>query len=72
MTYVPVPSEMLKQLYLSQRTLRQDLLAKDIGDLLDRNALLGLRVGCSTVINLLADITNDDREEGSQAYQTIP
>jgi hypothetical protein len=35
---------MLQQLYLSQRTLRQNLLAENIGDLLNRNSLLGLGI----------------------------
>lgn len=37
-------SEVLQQLDFSERTLGQDLLAEDIGDLLDGNALLGLVV----------------------------
>lgn len=41
-------TEMLKQLDLSQGPLGQDLLAEDIGDLLDGDALAGLDVGCGT------------------------
>jgi hypothetical protein len=41
-------TEMLKQLDLSQSPLGQDLLAEDIGDLLDGDALAGLDVGCGT------------------------
>jgi hypothetical protein len=37
-------SEMLEELDLSQRTLCQDLLAENIGHLLDRNAFLGLGI----------------------------
>jgi len=48
-------SEMLQQLYLSERTLRQDLLAEDIGDLLDRNAFLCLGIGRSTAMITLAE-----------------
>lgn len=43
-----MPSEVLKQLDLSQRTLRQDLLAEDIRDLLDRNPLIRLLIRRST------------------------
>jgi hypothetical protein len=45
-----VASEMLEQLDLSQRTLCEDLLAKDIGDFFDRNTFLGLLIGSSTMI----------------------
>lgn len=38
---------MLKQLYFSEGTLGQNLLAKDIGDLLDGDALASLPVVCS-------------------------
>lgn len=47
-TYIAVAPEMLKQLDLPQRPLREDLLAEDIGDFLDRNTLTGLDVGCRT------------------------
>ena len=36
-TYIAMSPEMLQQLNLTQRTLRKDLLAENIGDLLDRN-----------------------------------
>ena len=42
-------SEVLQKLDLSQRTLGQNLLAEDIGDLLDRNAFTGLAIGRGTV-----------------------
>ncbi|KAJ4983462.1 hypothetical protein SVAN01_11025 [Stagonosporopsis vannaccii] len=45
-TYVAVAAEVLQQLDLAQGALGQDLLAEDIGDLLDGNALAGLVVGC--------------------------
>jgi hypothetical protein len=41
-------TEMLKQLDLSQGALCEDLLAENIGDLLDRNAFSGLAIGGST------------------------
>lgn len=42
--YVTVSSEMLQELYLPQRTLRQNLFAEDIGHLLDRDTLLCLGI----------------------------
>lgn len=42
-------SEMLQELDFSEGALRKDLLAEDIGDLLDCDAFLGLPVGGSTV-----------------------
>ncbi len=42
-------SEVLQQLDLPQRALGQNLLAKNIGDLLDGNAFGGLHVGGSAV-----------------------
>jgi predicted metal-dependent TIM-barrel fold hydrolase len=47
--YIAMSSEVLQQLDLAQRTLRQDLLAEDIRDLLDRNTLVGLLVGRGTL-----------------------
>jgi hypothetical protein len=49
LTYITVSSEVLQKLDLSQGTLGQNLLAEDIGDLLDRNALIGLAIGRGTV-----------------------
>ena len=43
-TYVAVPAEMLEQLDLAQGALGEDLLAEDIGDLLDGDALVRLAV----------------------------
>ena len=61
---------MLQQLYLSQCTLCQNLLAEDIGDLLDRNSLLGLgvrsRAGKARVSGCLA------KQYREAAYQTMP
>lgn len=42
-------SKVLEQLYLSQGSFREDLLAEDIGDLLDSHAITSLDVGCRTV-----------------------
>jgi hypothetical protein len=44
-----MPSEVLQKLDLSKRSLGQDLLAEDIGDLLDGNALSSLIVCRSTI-----------------------
>jgi hypothetical protein len=43
-------SEVLQKLDLSQRTLGQNLLAEDIGNLLDRNAFLGLGIRGRTMM----------------------
>ncbi len=43
--YIAVASKMLQELDLSQGPLGQDLLAKDIGDLLNRYSLACLIVG---------------------------
>lgn len=43
-THIPVASEVLEELDLAQGALGEDLLAKDIGDLFDGNALVGLVV----------------------------
>lgn len=52
-----MPSEMLQQFYLSQCTLRQNLLAEDIRNLLNRNAFLGLGIRRSTeMVETLANI----------------
>jgi hypothetical protein len=42
-------SEMLQKLDFSQRSLRQDLLAEDICDLLDSDTFPSLTVGRSTI-----------------------
>jgi hypothetical protein len=42
LAYITMSSEMLQQLYFSQRTLREDLLGEDICNLLDRDAFVGL------------------------------
>jgi hypothetical protein len=42
-------SEMLEQFNLSQRTLCKNLLVEDIGNLLDCDALLSLRIRSSTI-----------------------
>lgn len=53
-------SEVLEQFDLAQGTLREDLLAEDIGDLFDSHALAGLVVGCSTSWHLVS-IGHEDR-----------
>lgn len=47
--YISVSSEVLQELYLAQSPLGQDLLAENIGDLLDGDALVGLVVDGGTV-----------------------
>ena len=47
-TYITMPSEMLQQFYLSQGTLRQNLLAENICHFLNRNAFLSLGIRGST------------------------
>ena len=42
-------SKVLQKLNLSQSSLCQNLLAKDIGDLLDGNTFIGLGVDCGTI-----------------------
>jgi len=66
-----VPPEVLQQLYLAQRTLRQDLLAEDIGNLLDRNSFLCLGVGRSTV-GRIDQLWVPTTVAYAETYQTIP
>jgi hypothetical protein len=47
-SYVAVSPEVLQQLDLAQGTLGQDLLAKDIGDLLDGDTLVGMVIDGGT------------------------
>lgn len=68
-TYIAMSSEMLQQLYLSQRTLGQDLLAEDIGDLLDRNPFLSLRIRSRTAISARQQM---DPEKRSRNELSIP
>jgi hypothetical protein len=61
-------SEVLQELDFAQGTLGQDLLAEDIGDLLDGHALAGLVVGGSAVAHgqhLL-------HHAAGASYQTMP
>ena len=48
-SYVAMASEVLQKLDFSQRSLRQDLLAEDICDLLDSDTFPSLTVGRSTI-----------------------
>nr|POE54347.1 hypothetical protein CFP56_41286 [Quercus suber] len=54
-------TEMLQQLDLAQSALRQNLLAKNIGDLLDRDALSAVCVGRGTydAVRALAKLFGD-------------
>ena len=52
-------SKMLQQLYFPQRSLRQNLLAEDIGDLLDSHTFLSLGVGRRTVTSIRQYISRD-------------
>ena len=49
-THVAVAAKVLQQLDLAQGALGEDLLAKDIGDLLDGDALVRLVVDCRAVV----------------------
>ena len=64
-SYVAVAAEVLQQLDLAQGTLREDLLAEDIGDLLDGHTFAGLVVGGSAVrrisICMSAQVPREDR-----------
>jgi hypothetical protein len=70
LTYITVSSEVLQKLDLSQGTLGQNLLAEDIGDLLDRNALIGLAIGRGTVENKVSVCL--EWKAYVMIYQTIP
>lgn len=48
-TYITVSSEVLKELYLAQCSLGQNLLAEHVGNLLDSDALVGLVVHSGTI-----------------------
>lgn len=52
-TYVAVATEVLEQLDFSQGALGQDLLAEDIGDLLDGDAFAGLGVRSGTAMAMV-------------------
>jgi hypothetical protein len=60
----------LQQLDLAQRALGQDLLAEDIGDLLDGHAFARLVVGRRTVHALSA--SHVLRVWSVESYQTMP
>ena len=53
-THIPVASEVLEELDLAQGALGENLLAKDIGDLFDGDALVGLVVHGGAVRATLA------------------
>ena len=50
---------MLQQLYLSERPLGQDLLAEDIGNLLDGNPLTSLVVRSSAAKGLSSELASN-------------
>jgi hypothetical protein len=63
-------SEVLQKLDLPQRALGQDLLAEDIGDLLDRNTFIGLSVCRGTEGRRVS--VHHEWMEYVVKYQTIP
>ena len=67
--YVAMSSKVLEELDLAQGALRQNLLAKDIGDLFDGHSLVGLAI-YGGAIGVLVGRGSGTRE--GQAYQTIP
>lgn len=68
-TYIAVAPKMLKQLDLPQRSLREDLLAEDIGDFLDRNALTGMDVGRRTSRSRIS--VSGRQDNGSDAHAMV-
>lgn len=62
-------SEVLQKLDLSQRALGQNLLAEDIGDLLDRNTFTGLTIGRGTAEDRIS-VCHERMEDVT--YQTMP
>jgi hypothetical protein len=65
-----MPSEMLQKFDLSQRTLGQNLLAENIGDLLDRNSFIGLGIGRGTEEKTVRVCL--EQRKYVMLYQTIP
>jgi hypothetical protein len=63
-------SEMLQKFDLSQRTLSQNLLAENIGDLLDRNSFIGLGIGRGTEEKTVRVCL--EQRKYVMLYQTIP
>jgi hypothetical protein len=63
-------SEVLQKLDLPQRTLGQNLLAEDVGDLLDRNTFTGLAIGRGTAGKRVS--VCQEQMEYVMIYQTIP
>jgi hypothetical protein len=70
LTYITMPSEMLQKFDLSQRTLGQNLLAENIGDLLDRNSFIGLGIGRGTEEKTVRVCL--EQRKYVMLYQTIP
>lgn len=69
--YVAMPSEVLEQLDLTQRALRQDLFAENIRDLLDCNAFVCLLVRRRAVEHMLASICTSCRVDKCCDVRTI-
>lgn len=69
---------MLQEFYLTKSTLRQDLLAEDIGDLFDSNAFIGLDIRGSavtktaSVVWILGTLGNKDTILGLGFFRHIP
>lgn len=61
-TYIAMAPEMLEQLNLSQSTLSEDLLAENVGDLLDGDALASLAVGRGTGISQFPSSAHSPRK----------
>jgi hypothetical protein len=73
--YVAVSPEVLEQLDLAQGALGQDLLAEDIGDLLDGNALVRLVVDGGAVgggSRRQQSVRCETRGKEGLLYQTMP
>lgn len=78
-TNIPMTPEMLQQLNLPQRPLGQDLLAENVRHLLDRDALVGLRIHSgatetpfSSEPKSFIPFSNSLFRRRDRAYQTMP
>lgn len=77
--YIAMASEVLKELDLTQGALGQDLLAEDIGDLLDGDTLVALVVDGGTVgtreqilVDASGQFTSHQHHGTSATHHTIP
>lgn len=71
-SYVSVTPEVLKELDLAQGALGEDLLAEDIGDLLDGDALVRGVVDCSTVQRSASRASHSKTSRGSGVDGGLP